>query len=327
MTIRFGHSSSYIVAFRTCLLLSAIISLPQVEALSNLDYVVGMIGYVLQWTARNPCTFALLEYHPSQSFKNGSGKSAIALKLLGVDPPLEQIPWPKSRTIRADSEKAAEALGNRAYKLRAKTEFFRVVTSDMPFIGLRGKELHVAVPIGEPFLALWDLARYMSRTKNMHYRSGAGSIDWLKEFVTKLACCFYLDYGKDGMFVQRAETYRLDHVFFLDMDSSPTQDGSLLRSAEPGPEGLIARQMQLNPAYHTSLFWQLNQSEHQARVHAIARRLESWPTATWIKFSAEPFGRHIDDVAKVITNHLSQLTENRVGNWRSPATSDYQGTE
>jgi hypothetical protein len=283
--------------------------IPQPEALQPLQYPVGIIAHVLRCsTPQSSRNFALIEHHGARPGRpTGIGKTTVALRLLGVDVPLDEIPRPANRHDPAEARQAISELGDRTVGLYSTNKSVQTISSDMPYLGLRDGTLQVATIIGEPILALWDLARSISRAFDAHYRAEGGrDVPWLREYVEKLADTYYLSFGERGMFCDSAQTYSLDHVFIF--KKRATRPGKLsvkiTNLHEERAKDALIDQLKHNPMYQCGVtpFWQIDRDEHVQRLMTTMSRVCAFPSVSQIEISADSPDSYIDDVGSVVAH-------------------------
>lgn len=289
--------------------------IPPLDALTALQWPIGIISHTLRYSTPHSATnFALLEHYGCHSSRpTGIGKSTIALRLLGVHVPLDAIPRPANRHDPAEARRAISELGDRTVELHSTNKNVRVICSDMPYIGLRDGTLHVASIVGEPILALWDLARSISRRFDAHYRGERGEVvPWLRAYVERLADTYFLSFGDRGMFCDFARTYRLDHVFILKKQRAEPGKSSVTIShfdEETGKQ-LLVDELNHNPHYQsgTTPFWQINQEGHLHRLRAIMDNIGGLPAVSQIEISTDSPTSYVEVVCRLVAEAIG-MTE------------------
>lgn len=300
---------------------------PMSPVRERVTHAVGVIGVVLQLkTPHGPATVAIFEHRePAGGVDvNGCGKSAVALALLKIEIPWNEIHWPFGGDA-SSCPAAIEALSGRTIPLSVGTKDRRIVSMDMPVLGIIDGALHVAAPSGEPWLALWDLARSMTRRRGVFYRTPTGRSAEHLAFAEKLTTCLRLDFGSDGAFVARDVAHRLDHVFFLERRTVNNVCTKIDHRDYESDEArrYLVEQLHMNPLYHTSPFWDVNAVEHERRVDGIAREVVAWPNVTRIV----QFGMSTDAGNALIGELIATRACDLATTTRSPPCAESNASE
>ncbi len=275
------HEKAYLAALDSvyeCNLLA-----PGRAFLEGVEALFDLIAVSLIYSSKRITkTAALMElYSPESPVREGTGKTGLALAVIGASIPYNEIPRPQSRYNSADAYSAIAELGRQSLSpIPFKNTNVRLVASDLTYVGVgEDRKLCIAPAVGEPFIAQWDMARHISRVYDVYYKERDGrTIPWLKDYLIKLAEKYYLEFGVNGAFNDPFSLTRLDELYIIEPHCRSGTHGVLAESETRNVlETLLLRNPVGHPAYPSSGFWKLYEDEHEKRVRKILNNLAVLP--------------------------------------------------
>ena len=228
------------------------------EASAFIDCIASVV-------VRDGRTLVLFPSADSTPDVEGVGRTAILLDLLGL-----AIPY--GRLIGLDPEELA-ATGSIPIDDRF-TSSYRLVASDIAYLGAPSKRL-TAVPIhGEIASFAWDLARHLYRSTELRCTTGAHRSPDGREKLLTLFHRVRIDRELEKRWARLDAVYGVDEVIILKrrIDVDPR---SPVRREITGNDRLEALRRSLSVSLeHGSNFWKRNRSAIEARIDSIVASLD-----------------------------------------------------
>jgi hypothetical protein len=206
--------------------------------------------------------FFFLEHHVSNnSVKEGIGKTAIMLKLLGIEIPYNEIPNTAEEVLQSDMKRIS--FENREIKL---------ISSDMFFTGINKGLLAFGPMKGEQMESQWDLARHIFRVKDPDYKPGKHREPASRTYLEALGATHYLD---SNIFADTKKSYAVDSMFLIERKKNPKNNIVIKEASFQKRLEKIEKTLMGNPCYHHSPFWEIDKKEHVKRVKNIMKDLDA----------------------------------------------------
>ncbi len=216
---------------------------------------------------------SLLVADPSleASKREGTGKTAIVSKLMGIE-----VPYDAFKPVPTNEQELKVALGRlrsmEKIRVAHSNKELKILTSDMPFVGINEEGVMVACPPqGEYLVSMWDLGRHIMRVIDPNYYPGKRRKDMVfRAYQKEVSKGFYFDFD---LFADFSKAYRVTSIFMV-----TRPDKGELR-LDRVPAGGVLQQLRAiledNPLYHESTFWRLNKDVHLERANRMLNFLEA----------------------------------------------------
>lgn len=208
--------------------------------------------------------FAMLPSQESVVDIEGVGRTSIILQLLGINIPLGRM--------HLLDKSAIESLTNGIPIYRKFDTGYRVLTSDMAYIGNSRGRLSIIPTIGEMCSFVWDIARHIFRLIEINYKTGDHRKSPGREKLFEIFKKISLSDIKN-VFGQINKTYCIDEVIILNRQL----EGPL----EPRFRELEGDELEhkLHGAFlasllHGSDFWRQDQKNKESKVDTIMKNLD-----------------------------------------------------
>jgi len=263
--------------------------IPFPEILEELEAPFDIIG--VSGMKHGRCFMFLEQNSPKTQTQEGFGKTALALKLLGIEMPYASIP--------SQLEEIAESV---SFELLPQDTGCKLLSSNMSYIGNNSGRLALALSIGEPGWASWDLARHVYRVKGLYDVYGARSNPQARSYLTLLAERLLLDMECFG---SNTQLHLPDALFII--SRNPSEEPRYVKyEVLEGEQALrvLEQVLVVNPIYHSSTFWAVDEREHKARVNKLVNAITKLPAVLKLELSAERGQLPIDAAAETIERVL-----------------------
>lgn len=264
--------------------------IPYDEVLGALNSPFDIIGSSV--LLNNECALFVEDHADGSANREGYGKTAIILELLGAGIDYREIPKTREGLIT----KGAIMPGHKNKKIK-------VVSSDISYIGEKNRQLALGAVIGEDLVARWDMARHIWRTaRGTEYVSGEQRTPEIREYLIELGMQLRLD---ADAFADNTIAYAVSIVFAIKRE--PGAKEVLVEKLLP-EERLpkIKNLLDTNPLYHSSPFWKTDKGEHEKRVERIMSSLnpEYIPEIYQLSMPVKNTGIEIKEAAKTVSELL-----------------------
>ncbi|RLE41901.1 hypothetical protein DRJ48_04665 [Candidatus Woesearchaeota archaeon] len=172
----------------------------------------------------------------------------------------------------------------------------------MSYIGSNSGRLALALSIGEPGWASWDLARHVYRVKGLHEVYGSRSNPKARAYLTLLAERLLLDMDCFG---SNTQLHSPDALFIISRNPSEEPRYVKYEVLEGEPALRVLEQVLIvNPIYHSSTFWAVDEREHKTRVGLLMDAITKPPVVLKLELSAEKGPLPIEAAAETIERVL-----------------------
>ncbi|MBR9681750.1 MAG: hypothetical protein GOV00_03040 [Candidatus Altiarchaeota archaeon] len=279
------------------------LALPYQSVLESFQHPINIIAVSI---ARKDSVFMLVQdpsIDPSKG--EGAGKTAIASKLLGMEIPYDVFkPVPTNEVELKLALKKLEKLDT--IQIQHSNKSRKLVSSDMPFIGIDKNGLSVVgPPKGEYVIAMWDMGRHIMRVIDPNYFPGKRRKDeFFRTYQKTLSKKFYFDFD---LFGDPSRTYKISSVFVINRVNKGHLEVEKVSTDETLSE--LRRLLESNPLYHESVFWDLNKDVHLERVSHILNFLEDLDSTHWPTIYRVSIPSGGKDVIEAAAKTISELVK------------------
>ena len=233
--------------------------------------------------------FTGLDSQESSGFE-GIGKTALAWTLIGIELPIEKFPQD------IDQLKKMEGI-----TIPFDTKDAQMASSNATFVGLNEDgQFSFSICLGEIGIAQWDAARSVYRI--MGSPIGDRKEEKAREYLFETAKRIILP---EQAFVPEESIYPVDYLFQVRRgDIGDGQNVCMTICPQKSSSKALEGMLEMNPGYHTSKYWGINQGEHKKRVTDVLGGLKHYPKIITLDIQKGKDAIPIQKAAKVLRDYI-----------------------
>jgi len=208
----------------------------------------------------------------------GVGRTSIVLDLIGIS-----VPY--GRLIAVDESQIRRHL-KLDFSHHERSEF-RLLSSDMAYLGISGSRLALISIKGEWASFAWDLARHIFRSTEIAYKTGAHRKSPGRERLLKIFQSIPINQQYHNIFGRLDRINSVDEVFILErrIEAKPTDP--VFEELDGIQARIALKEALMVGATHGSMFWQRDKNKYQEIIDSIVDSLtnQTLPKVAKISYS------------------------------------------